>query len=147
MDFIKQWTFCVCITLLVSLILTILSPKGGMKRFYKIIISVFIFISFLYPFNGLSFDDLEIFDGKSLTAEELNINDPYENMIKSRVKSVLDENGITGSNVNASVEIIDNEINVKSVQIAVGSEYDTENVKNIIFDNLGINARVIHNGE
>ncbi len=147
MDFIKQWTFCVCATLLVSLILTVLSPDGGMKNFYRIIISVFIFISFLYPFNGLSFDDIDFFDRESLSSEELNINEPYENMIKSRIKSVLDENGISGSDINASVEIKDNEINVKSVQIAVSSEYDSENVKNIIFDNLGINARVIYNGE
>lgn len=147
MDFIKQWTFCVCTTLLVSLILTILSPKGGMKRFYKTVISVFIFISFLYPFNGLSFDDVKIFEKESFSSEELLMNEPYENMIKSRIKSVLDANGITGSDINASVEIRDNEINVKSVQIAVSSEYDLENVKNIIFDNLGINARVIYNGE
>lgn len=147
MDFIKQWTFCVCTTLLVSLILTILSPKGGMNRFYKIVISVFIFISFLYPFNGISFDDVKIFDKEILSSEELLMNEPYENMIKNRIKSVLDANGITGTDINASVEIRDNEINVKSVQIAVSSEYDLENVENIIFDNLGLNARVIYNGE
>ena len=147
MDFIKQWTFCVCTTLIVSLILTILSPKGGMKRFYKVIISVFIFISFLYPFNGLDFADLRDFDIKPFSSEELLNNKPYENMVKNRISQELNSNGITGSDIDAEVEIKDNEINIKSVQIAVSGEYDKENVKNIIFDSLGINARVIYNGE
>lgn len=147
MDFIKQWTFCVCTTLIVSLILTILSPKGGMKRFYKVIISVFIFISFLYPFNGLDFADLRDFDIKPFSSEELLNNKPYENMVKNRISQELNLNGITGSDIDAEVEIKDNEINIKSVQIAVSGEYDKENVKNIIFDSLGINARVIYNGE
>lgn len=147
MDFIKQWTFCVCITLIVSLILTILSPKGGMKKFYKIIISVFIFISFLYPFSGLDFADIRAFDAEPLGSEELLINEPYENMIKNRISLELDSNGITGSDIDTKVELKDNEINIKSVQIAVSGEYDKEKVKSIIFDSLGINARVIYNGE
>lgn len=147
MDFIKQWTFCVCITLIVSLILTILSPKGGMKKFYKVIISVFIFISFLYPFSGLDFADIRAFDAEPLGSEELLINEPYENMIKNRISLELDSNGITGSDIDTKVELKDNEINIKSVQIAVSGEYDKEKVKSIIFDSLGINARVIYNGE
>lgn len=43
MDFIKSWTFSVCATLLLASVLSLVSPRGGMGRFYKIVISLFVF--------------------------------------------------------------------------------------------------------
>ena len=43
--------------------------------------------------------------------------------------------------------IKNNEITVDDVQISIPDEYDADNVKNYIFDNLGINARVINIGD
>ncbi len=80
MDYIKSWTFCICITLIVSVVFSILSPKGTMGKFYKVIISVFIFISFLYPLTDFDFDGFKI---------DFNFNTEYENLVESSAKQEI----------------------------------------------------------
>lgn len=147
MDFIKQWTICVCITLIIAVILTALTPQGRMKKFYRIIISIFVFVSFLYPFKSFDVDSVYFSNSVDLSAEQNNMNKSYEQMICNKIKSVLEKNNIIGSVINAKVSVDDNEIFVDDVQVAVSDEYDTDMVRQMIFDEVGINARVIHNGE
>lgn len=66
MDFLKEWTYTICITLIISVIFSILTPKGNMGRFFKIILATFIFLSFIYPFKSAQID---------FTLPEFNISD------------------------------------------------------------------------
>lgn len=147
MEFIKQWTVCVCVTLIIAVILTVLSPQGRMKRFYTIIISIFVFVSFLYPFKGFDIDSVYFSPDFNYSAEQETVNSGYEQMICNKIKSVLMDENIVGSAVSTKVTVSDGEISIDDVQVAVSDEYDKEAVKQIIFDRVGINARVIHNGE
>lgn len=54
MDFIKSWTFSVCATLLLASVLSLVSPRGGMGRFYKIVISLFVFFRFCFRSPSLT---------------------------------------------------------------------------------------------
>ena len=142
MDFFKQWTIFVCMTVLMCVVFLFLTPKGSMGRFYKMIISLFIFLSFLYPFSQskINFDLPEI-----ETANTYSINDE---MIESQIKTCLTENSIIGANVNCRSRInSDNEIVVEKVVVSVSDDYDTAEVQKLIFENLSINAEVVHIGQ
>ena len=142
MDFFKQWTIFVCMTVLMCVAFSFLTPKGSMGRFYKMIISLFIFLSFLYPFSQskINFDLPEI-----ETANTYSINDE---MIESQIKTCLTENSIIGANVNCRSRInSDNEIVVEKVVVSVSDDYDTATVQKLIFENLSINAEVVHIGQ
>lgn len=146
MDYIKSWTFCICITLVVSVVFSILSPKGTMGRFYKVIISVFIFISFLYPLTDFSFDDFKI---------DFNFNTEYENLVESSAKQeieysvgkVLTDNEIYNSSISAEVEQNGDEIMINRILVSVTDDYNVEDVKALLLKNLGVVAEVKRIGE
>lgn len=142
MDFFKQWTIFVCMTVLMCVVFSFLTLKGSMGRFYKMIISLFIFLSFLYPFSQskINFDLPEI-----ETVNTYSINDE---MIESQIKTCLTENSIIGANVNCRSRInSDNEIVVEKVVVSVSDDYDMATVQKLIFENLSINAEVVHIGQ
>lgn len=146
MDYIKSWSFCICITLIISVIFSILSPKGTMGKFYKVIISVFIFISFLYPLSDFDFSDFDL---------DFDFEQEYENVAENAAKTqielsvnhMLEENDIRNCNVSADVMQSGDEIYINRVSVAVTDAYSPEEVEEIIFKKLGIVADVKHIGE
>ncbi len=63
MDFIKQWTLTISATLIISIVFSLLTPKGNMGRFFKVVLAMFIFVSFIYPIKNADFDfSLPAFD-------------------------------------------------------------------------------------
>ncbi|MFR5876480.1 MAG: hypothetical protein ACLUFN_08315 [Eubacterium sp.] len=147
MDFLKQWTLCVCITLVISVIFSLFTPKGRMAGFYKIILSLFIFISFLYPLKSFSIVDFKSDNVFSEFEYENAEETAYETMINNQVKSVLTDKNIIGAVVSSDVKIKNDEAVINSVQVAVPDEYETDTVQKVIFNTLGINAKVIYNGK
>lgn len=142
MNFFKQWTIFVCMTVLMCVVFSFLTPKGSMGRFYKMIISIFIFLSFLYPFSQSKIN-FEL--PKIETKNTYSINNE---MIECQIKTCLTENNVIGANVNCHSSInSDNEIVVEKVVVSVSDDYDTTEVQKIIFDNLSINAEVVHIGQ
>ncbi|MCH5316398.1 MAG: hypothetical protein J1E05_00355 [Eubacterium sp.] len=146
MDYIKTWTFCICITLIISVILSILAPKGTMGKFYKVIISTFIFLSFLYPLSDFNIADFKLdFDFGS---EYTNVvEDAAKVQIENAVETVLDENKVYNSIVSAIVSQNGDELTINSVKISVADSYSVEEVKDIVFKELGVVAEVKHIGE
>ena len=146
MDYIKTWTFCICITLIISVILSILAPKGTMGKFYKVIISTFIFLSFLYPLSDFNIADFKLdFDFDSEYANV--VVDAAEMQIENTVEAVLDDNKVYNSIVSASVSQSGDELMINSVKISVADSYSVEDVKDIVFKELGVVAEVKHIGE
>ena len=139
MDYIKSWTFCICITLIVSVIFSILSPKGTMGKFYKVIISAFIFISFLYPLTDFNASDFKI-DFEFDSEYENVVENTAKTEIKNSVDYVLEDNEIYNSTVTVDVAQIGDEIVINSVKVSVIDEYSVDEVKDILFKNLGIVA-------
>ncbi|MDE6751302.1 MAG: hypothetical protein K2J59_00825, partial [Eubacterium sp.] len=136
----------ICITLIVSVVFSILSPKGTMGKFYKVIISVFIFISFLYPLTDFDFDGFKI---------DFNFNTEYENLVESSAKQeiqysvekVLTDNKIYNSSISAEVEQNGDEILINRILVSVTDDYNVEEVKALLLENLGVVAEVKRIGE
>ncbi len=149
MEFLKEWTFCICLSLIAAVIVSLFTPKGKMQRFYRLLIAFFVFTSFLYPFTGLSAERFSFDAWQFETPSVVENNAVYENAVNAQIKAVLEENGIIGASVQSELkaDYQTGEITVKSVQIAVPDEADKSDVEQIVFDALGINARVIYLGE
>ena len=146
MDYIKSWTFCICITLIISVILSILAPKGTMGKFYKVIISTFIFLSFLYPLSDFNIAEFKLdFDFDSVY--ENVVEGAAKSQVESAVETVLVENDIQNSIVTASVYQSGDELVINSVKISVPDGYSVEEVKDIVFKELGVVAEVKRIGE
>lgn len=142
MDFIKSWTISVCLTLILSAVFSLISPKGTMGRFYKVIISVFIFISLLYPFADFDFEEFNSdFDIESeFESTEENL---AQMQVENIIKSVLTENQIENAGVECTVFQESDEIRVENVTIILPDEYEPERVKQIIMEETGVAANVI----
>lgn len=144
MDFIKEWVLCVCITLIISVVFSLLTPKGNMGKIYKIILAMFIFVSFILPLGNSDFDfelpemDFEISESQ---------NESYENIVKSNVETVLKQGGYESCIIECDVEYSNEEIYVNSLKISVPSQYDNEEIKNYIYDKLGMVAEVYYLGD
>lgn len=146
MDFIKNWTFSVCATLIISVIFSVVSPKGTMGKFYKVIISLFIFASFIFPLTD--FDSSDFFREFDFESEyQTVVEDTAEIKVKSIIEAELEKNGIKSAVVSCEASESDNEISIDKVTIAVADAYECESVKDIVFNSLGIVAEVKHIGE
>ena len=148
MDFFKEWSFCVCITLVTAVIFSLFSPQGIMKQFYKVIISLFVFISFIYPLKDFSASDIKLDSLSVITELSDNTNSGYENQINAMIKSFLKDKGIVGANVSSSVSVDseNSQIEIKQVTVSIPDEYNCDDVSNMIFEEYGINAKVVYLG-
>ena len=148
MNLIKEWTFCICSTVIVSVIFSLLAPKGGSGRFYKSVISLFIFISFLFPFTQIGDKKLD-FNLDNINIEtENNTNSIAEGVVKSEIITLLESSSVYSAGVNCSSSVnANNEIVLNSVTVSVADEYDCDTVRQLIYDELSLNVRVIHIGE
>jgi len=145
MDYIKEWTLTVCITLIISIIFSMLTPKGNMGKFFKIILSTFIFLSFIYPLGSSDFDfSLSDFQIESVEAQE---EQSYENLIEAQISESLTEGGYTSCIIDTEIEYSSNEIKIKELSVSVPDEYNPDDVKNYLFENLGLVAEVYNLGE
>lgn len=145
MDFVKQWTLTVSTTLIISIIFSLLTPKGNMGRFYKIILSVFIFISFVYPLTENNFSiSLPEFDDTIIVDEQQK---SYENIVENTIKNKLNSAGYKNSSVIADISYEDNLITVNSLKVLIQDNYDINEVKSYIKKEMGYNPEVYYLGE
>lgn len=145
MEFVKQWTLTVSTTLIISIIFSILTPKSSMGKYFKVILAMFIFISFIYPVKSADFDfEIPEFN---LTEYEESQENTYESIICSSIKKHLDDGGYLSSVVSVSIKCSGEEIEIKSLEVGVLNEFGKDEVKNYLLDKTGFNAEVYYIGE
>lgn len=146
MDFVKSWTVSVCLTLIISVVFSLVSPKGTMGRFYKVIISVFIFISFIYPLTDFDFSDFSA-DFNIETDYESAQENLTETQVEGIIKSVLLENSVEDAQVSCTVSQNGDEIMIDEIEVAVSRDYNAEEVRRLLLDSVGVAANVIYSDE
>ena len=102
MKFINEWTYTVCITLIFSVMFSLLLPKGSQGKVGKIVITVFIMISFILPFkaNGFNFD---IDEYESISNVEIDSKEEtYSDLIKSNIEKTLADADYKNSKVTST---------------------------------------------
>ncbi|MGN1420084.1 MAG: hypothetical protein ACI4XC_01040 [Eubacterium sp.] len=148
MDFIKEWTFSVCIALIVSVLISLLLPSGTMGKYSKIVISLFIFLSLLLPvtksditFSLPDTDSLEIYEKQE---------EAYSQLIEAQIKEKLNSAGFSGLIIECETAVKSNdndEIEIKKLQVYIPDEYSKDEIYNFIYDNLGMISEVYYIGE
>ncbi|MGN1329705.1 MAG: hypothetical protein ACI4V4_08425 [Eubacterium sp.] len=147
MEFIKEWTYSVCITLIVSVLVSLLLPSGTMGKYSKIIIALFIFLSLFAPISksDISFalpimDEMVIYEKQEET---------YSALIESQIKEKLNNAGYSGVNVSCEISLNndESEIEIKELQIYIPDEYSKEDIYEFTYNNLGIISEVYYIGE
>ena len=143
MDVVKQWTLNICLTLIGAVILSLVSPRGSMGRFYKTVLSLFIIAGFLLPITGgekaAYFSDV--------TAQAADANSVYESQIESRVKQTLTAAGYKDCSVQASVRIKEQEIYIQKLVVSVPGDMDRQAVAALLKAQLGLQPVVKGLGE
>ena len=132
MDVVKQWTLNICLTLIGAVILSLVSPRGSMGRFYKTVLSLFIIAGFLLPITGGEKADFSAYFS-DVTAQAADANSVYESQIESRVQ--------------ASVRIKDQEIYIQKLVVSVPGDMDREAVAALLKAQLGLQPVVKGLGE
>lgn len=145
MEFIKEWTLNISITLIVSTALSLIAPKNGTGKLFKITLSVFILISFLQPFVNnnvnISFPEFE----NAYIDEEKAVT--YEEVTNAQVKSTLVQGGFDQCTVDCKLSIYGDEIYINKLMISIPDIYNKKEVENYIYDNMGLLAEVYYVGE
>lgn len=116
-----------------------------MGKFFKIIIAMFIFVSFIYPIKNADFD-FEIPNFDEVEYEDTQA-DTYENIICQNVKNALNNGSYSSAVVSAKIKYSDDEIEITSLDVGIPDEYDKDEVEQYLFDNTGFNAKVYYLGE
>lgn len=89
-----------------------LSPKGTMGKFYKTIISIFIFISFLYPLTSFKANEFKTnFEFEDIYSDIVENSVDIE--IENSIKGLLEENGISSAMVDVKTLIIGDEVTIE----------------------------------
>lgn len=147
MRFLNEWTYTICITLIISVIFSLLLPKGSTGKIGKIVITVFIMVSFIIPFKAndfkLNFEDYSVEYENENTVKE----NSYENIIKTNIEDTLTKGNYKNSKAEVKVDIKDEEVYIKSADVYILNDFNKDEVKNYIFDKLGINTKVYYIGE
>lgn len=146
MDFLKNWIFSVCLTLILAVIFSVMTPKGSLGKFYKMIISMFIFVSFLYPVSNAKASDFKI----DLPVFDNSYTQQLENAGKNNTVAIiigkLKEIGINAS-VSLEIEFENNEIEIESLTVYVPDGISKNEVSEYLMSELGMVAEVKYIGE
>lgn len=145
MEFIKEWTFSICITLVASVLISLLMPSGTTGKYGKLIISLFIFLSILTPFSKADLSlALDEFNEQSYSQ---SCEESYSKLIETKIKENLSSAGYSGITVSCDAVMNNNEIEIKSLAVYIPDDYDKEEVRNYIYENMGLNTEVYSVGE
>lgn len=146
MDFIKNWVFSVCLTLILAVIFSVMTPKGSLGKFYKMIISMFIFISFLYPISNAKAGDFKIDFPLFSSSYNEQLETAGKNNTEAIIVNKLKEIGVN-ANVSAEINFKNNEMEIESLTVYIPDDISQNKVSEYLLSELGMIAEVKYIGE
>ncbi len=142
MRFINSWVLSICSTLIISIIFSFLAPNGSMGRFYKIIITVFIFASFIIPVVDFDFAELKT-DFDFEVEYNQTLESAASNEIKVLINDVLKKQGVNDAEIEVFVSEDMDEIYIQNITISIIDCENTEEIKQMLLDDLGLVCEVV----
>jgi hypothetical protein len=132
----------ICSTLIISIIFSFLAPNGSMGRFYKIIITVFIFASFIIPVVDFDFAELKT-DFDFEVEYNQTLESAASNEIKVLINDVLKKQGVNDAEIEVFVSEDMDEIYIQNITISIIDCENTEEIKQMLLDDLGLVCEVV----
>lgn len=152
MEFIQSWTFSVCLTVLIACIFSILVPRSSVGKLMKMMIGVFIFVSFIVPFSDFDWSVFEQEFSPSVGSESVEEDYYAQNLqnveaaLENTVLQSLEDAGITGCTVEAQAVYTDGYIEIESVRVYIPDGVGSESVRSVISEKTGVHADIIAGG-
>ena len=147
MDTIKASIFVACILGIVSTFFTSISPKGGIKKYFSILISAVTLITVILPYtdnsfkitlNENKFESLSSYSYKTIEnrTDEIILQKSSEK-VEDYFYNRLKRNNISFKDINIKIELNEyNEIEIKKIILTGLSESDKDEAQKIIKDDL-----------
>lgn len=135
-----------CSAAVIGAVVTALIPSGSLEKSVKTVVSVFLLCCMILPFfkenlasqRYLSTNFDEAIETETALSSE--ISKETEKYLKLSIKEILQKNGISCDDVIIEMEVKDESVKVSSVVIKTTA--DSEKVKSIIKQELGVEATV-----
>ncbi len=158
MDWIREWAFSICITLIAISLFSMLMPKGSMEKTAKFTISLFFLSCLIGPFifNPPSFSLFTNFSNKNIK-DNLNyeivktvhnqVVVSIENVIRKNITETLKKNNINIKKIEININISDdNSILINRIDIFLDSSYKMmdNQIRNIIKKEVEIEPSIIY---
>lgn len=147
METVRTWAMGICTAAVISAAVTALIPRGSLEKSVRAVVSVFLICSIVSPliaYKGSYINESSIFIEEETEAALYDeIARQTENQIKRAVEDVLRKNGIQFEKVDIQLELKEEEIVVTSVSV-INTNTASQNVKQLIMQELGIEAEVIN---
>lgn len=118
MDFIREWAFSICITLIATSLFSLLAPKGSMEKILKFTISLFFLNCLVTPFivnpPKINFDIDQV--------DPRNESSNYDVVTKTNEQFL----SITKKNIEKTLSgiLVSNNINCKKIEININISQD-----------------------
>ncbi|MCQ2470700.1 MAG: stage III sporulation protein AF [Clostridia bacterium] len=146
MNIIHSWAVGMCSAAVIGAVVTALIPSGSLEKSVKTVVSVFLLCCMILPFfkenlasqRYLSTNFDEAIETETALSSE--ISKETEKYLKLSIKEILQKNGISCDDVIIEMEVKDESVKVSSVVIKTTA--DSEKVKSIIKQELGVEATV-----
>lgn len=146
MSIIHSWAVGMCSAAVIGAVVTALIPSGSLEKSVKTVVSVFLLCCMILPFfkenlasqRYLSTNFDEAIETETALSSE--ISKETEKYLKLSIKEILQKNGISCDDVIIEMEVKDESVKVSSVVIKTTA--DSEKVKSIIKQELGVEATV-----
>lgn len=158
METFNSWALSAVAASTVAGVISLLAPSGNFEKTIKIVITLFILVSFVMPFvrSGSVSGVFESNEGIKEFIEENELNnevksqveDSLENVIVTQVEAFLSSSGVIFNYVEAKVNVDEaNNVFVKSITIYAEDFFETEEAEKFIIDNFGIKPDIVFESE
>ena len=145
MGIIKEWTLTVCTVMIICAFLSVFIPRGSYDSLIKIVLSAFIIYSILMPVSkGIDIKSFNLPDNLQMSYD---ISETDKKLIEANIKSYLVKNGIIGAKIECDIDNSQEISEIEYIRIYIPDEYEKEQVKEQIYNDLGFVTEVNYIGD
>ncbi len=140
MDTVRQWVLTVAVSAAAGAVVLMLSPEGSVNKSVKTAVSLFLTATMVMPFvRGFSFDVQDIVPDTGAGQPDLtaSVEEQMRTALETELEKILSENGIKALEINIDMNISDNEITVKKIEIKAENGGNISEVRNRISRETG----------
>lgn len=147
MDSIRSWALGLSCAAIIGVVVSALAPSGRLEKSMKTVIAIFVLCMMILPLckgftvfsdidHSLEYNSHEVED--SISTAVVN---QIETVTRQKITELLNLNGINCIDACIDIEVKDETAEIKSAEVIISSN-ETEKAKELIKENLGIQANV-----
>lgn len=145
MDTVRQWVLTVAISAAAGAVVLMLSPGGSVNKSVRTAVSLFLMTAMVLPFvRNFSFDIPNIIPDASTEQPDISasVEEQMKAALKTEIGKILDKNGIKYREINIDMNISDNTVTVRKIEIKSENGGDFSALENRISSETGAEVKI-----